>query len=292
VGVRFAGAAAGHGRAARPRPQPALAAAGLRGRRQGPDRLLPAPGPRDRRHRPRLHQPDLGHPLPRRPLPGPLGGRAQALCAAADAGVRRILHPRLHADPGPGRLRPAGGAPDRPHLRLRALPADGVSSPVRRLAAPRAGDQRPRAGPARAGRRARRGHQPLCRRHRPFSAADRGHAGERCEKAQGRAGLPSQPRRRRLASARPAARRAGAGHPTRRLRRRAGALLSGRGRGPARRHPRQAIPLRRRQPALHHRQGGEGAEPGLSGQVSDLSHEVFPRRTLHRAVLRPLPFRG
>ena len=41
----------------------------------------------------------LGHALPRRPLPGPLRGGQEALRAAADAGLRRGVHPRPHARP-------------------------------------------------------------------------------------------------------------------------------------------------------------------------------------------------
>ena len=37
------------------------------------------------------------HPVPRRPLPGPLRGGPQEVRAAADPGVRRGVHPRPHA---------------------------------------------------------------------------------------------------------------------------------------------------------------------------------------------------
>ena len=68
----------------------------------------------------------LEHALPRRPLPGPLGGGAQELRAAADAGLRGGVHPRPHADAGHRRVRPQRGAADRPDLRLGPLPAGGV----------------------------------------------------------------------------------------------------------------------------------------------------------------------
>ena len=83
--------------------------------------------PGDRRARPRLHRPGLEHPLPRRPLPGPVRGGAQALRAAADAGVRRGVHPRPHARPGDRRVRLRRGADDRPDLRLGPLPARRAS---------------------------------------------------------------------------------------------------------------------------------------------------------------------
>ena len=49
---------------------------------------------------------DARHPVPRRPLPGPLRAREEDLRAAADAGVRRGVHPR--PDPDPGARRSSG----------------------------------------------------------------------------------------------------------------------------------------------------------------------------------------
>ena len=87
---------------------------------------------------PRLHRPGLEHAVPRRPLPGPVRGGAQALRAAADAGVRRGVHPRPHARPRDPRVRLPRGAADRPDLRLGPLPARRLRAPVRPVAAPRA----------------------------------------------------------------------------------------------------------------------------------------------------------
>ena len=53
--------------------------------------------------------PELGHPLPRRPLPGPVRARARSLRAAADPGVRRGVHPRPHARAGARGVRPRDG---------------------------------------------------------------------------------------------------------------------------------------------------------------------------------------
>ena len=60
---------------------------------------------RQRRAGPRLHRPGTGHPLPRRPLPGPLRPRQEDLRPAPDAGVRRGVHPRPDADAGARRVR-------------------------------------------------------------------------------------------------------------------------------------------------------------------------------------------
>ena len=85
-------------RPAQPDPRPAELAD--RRRRRGADRVLPEDRRRHRRARPRLHRPGLGHPVPRRPVPGPLRSGPQEVRAAADAGVRRGVHPRPHARPG------------------------------------------------------------------------------------------------------------------------------------------------------------------------------------------------
>ena len=91
--LRGRDAPAGAGRPLRRRAQSRLPPAGLRRRRARAVRLLSRPLHRDRCVGARLHGPGVEHTIPRRPVPGPLGGRAQALCAAADAGFRRGLDP-------------------------------------------------------------------------------------------------------------------------------------------------------------------------------------------------------
>ena len=97
------------------------------GRRGGAAaRLLAADRPRDRR--PACGLPSRGgrHPLPRRPVPGPLRGGTQEVRAVADAGLRGGVHPRPDADAGGGGVRPRGDPDDRPDLRLGPLPARRV----------------------------------------------------------------------------------------------------------------------------------------------------------------------
>ena len=62
-------------------------------------------------------------------------GRPQALRPAADARVRRGVHPRPHADAGHPRVRLPRSADDRPDLRLRPLPAGRLPPAGRRMAA-------------------------------------------------------------------------------------------------------------------------------------------------------------
>ena len=52
-----------------------------------------------RRAPPRLQRPRVGHPVPRRSVPGSLGRREETVRPAANAGVRRGVHPRPHANP-------------------------------------------------------------------------------------------------------------------------------------------------------------------------------------------------
>ena len=92
------GRIAGGGRAVRPGTQPDVAD---HARRTTPPRrccLLAHPRRgRELPGRARLHRPGLEHPLPRRPLPGPVRAREEDLRAAADPGVRRGVHPRPDA---------------------------------------------------------------------------------------------------------------------------------------------------------------------------------------------------
>ena len=92
-----------------------------------------------------LHQPDPGHPVPRRPLPGPVRVGEEEVRAAADPGVRRGVHPRPHPDPGAGGVRAARAAADRPDLRVRALPARRVRPAAGRVAGARARPHQPRS---------------------------------------------------------------------------------------------------------------------------------------------------
>ena len=87
--------------------------------------------PRDRRPAAFVASRGGRHAVPGRPVPGPLRGGPQEVRAVADAGVRRGVHPRPHADAGPRRVRPGGGPADRPDLRLGPLPAGGVPAAVR-----------------------------------------------------------------------------------------------------------------------------------------------------------------
>ena len=93
---------------------------------------------------------------------------------------------------------------DRPGVRQWALPAGQLPPDIGPLAAERTGGQYPRTGAADARQHPRRGHQPLCRGHRPVPAAIGGHEGLRCDPAGRRPGVPLQPGVWRLAAARTA----------------------------------------------------------------------------------------
>ena len=54
----------------------------------------------------RPDRPGVEHPVPRRPVPGPVGSGAQDLRAAPDPGVRRGVHPQVHAGPRDRGVRP------------------------------------------------------------------------------------------------------------------------------------------------------------------------------------------
>ena len=138
------------------------------------------------------------HPVPGRPVPGPLRGGPQEVRAAADAGVRRGVHPRPHADAGPRRVRPGGGAADRPDLRLGPLPARGVPAGCSELWT----EREPATEPAVLAQRAldavcRGGHQPVRRGDRAVPADRRGAARVRRAAAGQGPRLDGPPRRRR-----------------------------------------------------------------------------------------------
>ncbi len=77
----------------------------------------------------------------------------KTLRAAADAGVRRGVHPRPHARARDRGVRLPGRAADRPDLRLRPLPARRLPPPASSAGSDdEPGDQPARAGPARARR--------------------------------------------------------------------------------------------------------------------------------------------
>ena len=138
---------------------------------------------------PRLHRPRLGHPLPRRPLPGPVRPRQEDLRPAANPRVRRRVHPRPHARtrrstssawnptrPAPAPTFPAACASStRP-----AAPATSCSAPS---PAPRpVGEAGARHGPVGADpphprRPARRRQEPVRGLDHPLPPAHRGHEG-------------------------------------------------------------------------------------------------------------------
>ena len=62
----------------------------------------------------RFRRSGVEHPLPRRPLPGPVRGGAQDVCPPADPGVRRGVHPQVHARPRDRGVRPGTRPPARP----------------------------------------------------------------------------------------------------------------------------------------------------------------------------------
>ena len=111
----------------------------------------------------------------------------------------------------------------------------------------------------------------------------------RQRQAQGGAGLPRQPRRRRLAAARPAPRVARPGHP-------GGACSTTPSATSSRSRTRRQ--LDRILGQRYHVVVGnppyitvkdKALNQALSQQVPDLPSAVFARRALHRALLRPLP---
>lgn len=132
----------------------------------------------------RLHRRVVGHPLPRRPLPGPQRGRPQDLRTAADPGVRRRVHPRPdpraggrgvrartgRRDPPCRRLRRgcARSAHDRPGLRVRPLPARHLPPAAGQMAGRRARRRRLGADPAVAAVGARLRHRQEADRELPF----------------------------------------------------------------------------------------------------------------------------
>ena len=95
-------------------------------------------------------RPGAGHPVPRRPLPGPVGARPEDVRAAADAGVRRGVHPRPDADPAVAEFGLADDVGDRPDLRVGPLPARRVRPAAAAVEGPRAG--RPTCGSWSSGR--------------------------------------------------------------------------------------------------------------------------------------------
>ena len=145
--------------------------------------------PDERRARPRLHRPGSRHPLPRRPLPGPLRGRQEALRAAADAGVRRAVHPRPHAHSGDRRVRARRGAAHRPDVRLGPLPHRRIRAALRAVAGARAGTSR---DGARAALPSTRSPGSTSTRMRPRSRGS-GSSSPRCAPA-GSVGSPRRPR--------------------------------------------------------------------------------------------------
>ena len=155
--------------------------------RQGPAGLL-APPRRGRRRSSTTSPTRLEHPLPGRPLPGPVRARQEDVCPPADPRVRRGVHPRLHARPRPSTSsawnptlraatpRPAQHAPrHRPGLRLRPLPARRLPPPPRAV-----GEESPRRRPLGADLPRpvlgpRRGQEPLRGRDRPLPPPARCH---------------------------------------------------------------------------------------------------------------------
>jgi len=248
-------------------------AAGLLPRARPPDRAPCAP----------LRHGRGGHALPGRPVPGPVGERPQALCPAADPGLRRRVHPGPHPDPRDRGVRSGAGADDRPRLRLRALPAGRVPSAVQAVAGPRTRRQPPRVGPQGRRGRPRRGPEPLRRRHRPLPPAGGLPAGLRAPPPAGRARRSAARGRRGLADL-----RAAHGQPRQPLPGRPGldpgALLAGRLRRRLR-HPGPALPRGGREPAVHHGQGPRA--PGLRAPaLRERGGQVLAGGALHRALLR------
>ena len=165
-GVSRARAPPGREGSVRRPAQPGLEAIAVRGGREGAAGAVP-PAERD----------DAGVPVrpgvdavPRRPLPGHLGGRAQAVCAAADAGLHRGVHPRPDARAGDPAVRARRHDADRSDVRQRALPARRVRPAVRAPAARRAGRRCADLRGEGAGLRVRRGYQPVRRRDRAVPA--------------------------------------------------------------------------------------------------------------------------
>ena len=115
------------GRAVRPAAQPAVGHHPVvRGGRCAAGVLAASrPGRRNPLARRRL-----GHPVPRRRLPGPVRARPQDVRAAADPGVRRGVHPRPHA--GRRRSRSSGSTACAPSTRP-AAPGTSCSALFHRI---------------------------------------------------------------------------------------------------------------------------------------------------------------
>ena len=122
--------------ALRSRAQPGMAPRYLRRRRPRSGGVLASGGSGFGRAPPRLHRFGLGHPLPRRPVPGPLRRGEEALCPVANTGARRGVHPGPHPHSRPGRIRPPRHPPHRSRLRLRSLPAGRVCAVAARMVQP------------------------------------------------------------------------------------------------------------------------------------------------------------
>ena len=210
------------------------------------------------------------HPLPGRPVSGLVGACPEEVRPAANARVRRGVHPRPDARPGHRRVRARHGADDRPDVRLGALPARRVRPAVRPL--DEAGGQRDRRRPEGPRRRLGRGHQPVRRGDRPVPA-DRGRrASLRDQAAQGGSRLedppgdgrqpavrqPLEPDWRKVSEQTWFATDEGSWAPE---------IYAVRGQGSTSGGARPAVSRRGREPAVHHREGS-GAERGVSGALS------------------------
>ena len=183
-----------------PTHNPLFRLARLGRRRDRAVRLLSPALAGDRRVAPRLHRPGLEHALPRRPLPGPVGGGAQALRAAADAGVRGGAGSSSRTlDPAIREFGHDASADDRPDLRLGPLSARRLRPTAGGMAATCAGDAAGGAGAAGAGCGRGRGPQSFRRRDRAVPAAARGAAGCRRDAPRRRAGFPLPARHRATA---------------------------------------------------------------------------------------------
>ena len=157
----------------------------------------------------------LEHPLPRRPLPGPIRIREEDLRAAADPGVRRGVHPRPDAHASDRRVRPGTRPParpprpapppprDRPHLRVRPLPARRFRAPPREMGTTTSNNGSLGADPQRPRRPARRRQKPVRRLDRPLPPPHRRHESRRRQAPRRRPRLPPQHRRSRLPPPRP-----------------------------------------------------------------------------------------
>ena len=212
----LADASPGSSRAVRPGTQPDVADHPVARRRQGPAGLLAHPRRgRELPGRARLRGPGLEHPLPRRPLPGPVRIREEDLRAAADPGVRRGVHPRPDAHASDRRVRPGTRPParpprpapppprDRPHLRVRPLPARRFRAPPREMGRTTSNNGSLGADPQRPRRPARRRQKPIRRLDRPLPPPHRRHESRPRQAPHRRPRLPPQHRRSRLPPPRP-----------------------------------------------------------------------------------------